>query len=263
MKVGDKVGVKPWMGELNELYYAKMYSDKYYTYIQKSSTGNIEVKCDNGFTWYFPEEAVYLVDEQKSDLQIIKDAFLGKAVFQGYHTSTIADDKFFTLTEGSLIESEDKTMYYHEDIDYTGMLMYEGKLVAITVEDYVRQKYQSGSVVKCLVTGIKVCITGGYEISFDEDKQTIDITRRSFGDGITVFRRGIWAEKGGETNSKPTEFAESLAKAVQFPMTVEQAYDAGYVKAAPNEDPCVIKTKKSKGLDINIKSSKFVIPKIK
>lgn len=284
MKAGDKLRVKPWKGELNGISFHKMYSDREYTYIQTSSTGNAEVVCNRGITWYFPKDAFYLaeVDDKPQPepdiVKRVKDAYLGKAVFQGYSSGRIRDDKFVVISESNSRFGDD--MSFNNTHNIPGTLSQGDQLTAITVEDYLRQKYHTEDVVTCLVVGMTYIIPDSYFVILNEEEQLIDIEMISSSGNIRVrvFDKGKWAESGedviggiqsvtfGPYSSKPTEIEpnESYFEGIfhyarQFPRTTAECY----AKAVSNDEPNVIKTKKSKGLDINIKSSKFVIPKIK
>jgi hypothetical protein len=67
MKAGDKVKVKKWKSGTNGMTFFKEFLEREYTFIGFSTSGNAQVVSESGLTWYFPEEAVYLVNEPKDD----------------------------------------------------------------------------------------------------------------------------------------------------------------------------------------------------
>lgn len=267
MKKGDKVRLKE--GIYVEASNNPLNIDGVISEDIKDGDYIFKVNWDNGEWNTYKRSDLYLVDEpMKSIRQQVEERYLGKYVFQGYCTGELITNRFMSVNEVSNYNN----MFYNSDTDYAGVLHERQTFTAITVEDYIRGKYKAGQTVKCLGDGSKVTIYSNYTVSIGHETQTVLISTE--GRLVCVYNNGRFSEpymkesisSSGILNldNEPVPIVD-IKWSTNIPdfVTTTVRPDIPSYAHAVTDEPSVIKTKKSKSLDVNIKSSKFVIPKIK
>jgi hypothetical protein len=281
MKVGDKVKFKEWEGGNDMLTFSSTwggYVGKECVVIEIDDSTSTRLRVPGGSELWIPNSAISPYEESLIDQ--VKDRYLNQYVFQGYSYGNIAEDQFIYIDKIEDGKTSDGFVAYYPNTKYIGSLYMKGKFTGRTVEEEIKSRYKVGDRIKDLATGNYVDLDRDeFLITIVPDDQTIWISysHRPFLGKIMVYDKGTFTE----VVAKPIDtvapklndtFMDRLAdeminpEDVQFtwyrPNGFQQTTEQVYALAVPN-DCDAIKTKRSKGLDVNIKSSKFVIPKIK